>query len=98
MHQFNIKTDVLTFYLHRQMRPPAMAKRLEITILSFKMPLLGPPSQTKHGNTIKLFTDRKRHFVYKHDLIRCSLFYFLCWEAGGYFSLDCFNVLCLWLD
>ncbi len=42
-------------------------------------------------------TDRKRQFVvYKHDWSTVLFFYYLLLEAGGYFSLNNFNIWCLW--
>ncbi len=43
--------------------------------------------------------DRKRRFgVYEHNRSAVLFFYDLWLEAGGYFSLDNFNILCLWPD
>ncbi len=77
--------------LHQQMRPSA--RRLEIIILSFTKPLPGLLSQLKH------FMARRPEETIcclQAWSIRCSLFCHLWLVAGGYFSLDNFNILCAW--
>ncbi len=74
------------------MRP--LARRLEITILSFTMALPGPLSQHKRYKTLYITQTRRG------DLLLTStidpLFSFSLSMVGGYFSLDNFNILCLW--
>ncbi len=70
-----------------------ISEEMEITILSVTMSLPGLLSQRKH-----FITHRLKEMIcwLRAWSIRCSLLYCQRLEAGGYFSLHNFSILCLW--
>ncbi len=70
-------------------------RRLDITFLSFTMTLPGPLSQREHYKLL-CGTQTGRDLLFMSTIDLLFSFFYLWLEAGGYFSLNNFNILLLW--